>query len=608
MTAPARLDVFAPITKRERDPKTGHLYVYGKITGPDVDRDQQAMDPTWLKTSVPEWFTRGNIREGHDHRRAVGKAVELEEKSDGWYIGAKIVDREAVEKVEEGILTGFSIGIKGPRLDYTKADAPRGLITDGRICETSLVDVPCLSTATIQDHWEIPLAKADSAGDLQPVESPALVRVDGDMSKADGSDTYGLPSELYDRLAAPVKDALAALAAGGAQVEAEVAKADDADGPLPVLVNVTVAPHVDKADLSAEGRRKAAASGAAMPDGSYPIESKADLRKAIRAVGRGNGDHDAIRKHIITRAKALGLEAMVPDNWNADGSVKDTAKTDDVVAKAEEILRQARELAPELAKADDGDGADVEDADGTGEDADETADIDNASSAIAAIARLIISEAEELATGRMEEAMDISLLLDAVRSLAWFKQREAEQAAGEAADALCLADGEADLAKGEGKDGGKLAPPFKKKPADDSDEDDEDDASDEDKPSNKKTPAKTASKADDGEVLLTKADVAELVKAEVAQARAVAEERAEALAADLAKAQAAIEEFRAMPQPGGPVLTRTSQQEAVARKSDADRLRAEADALMVKAERVEDRDLREGYRERARDLYAKADA
>ena len=37
MTVPAQLDLYAPITKRERDPKTGHLYVYGKITGSDLD-------------------------------------------------------------------------------------------------------------------------------------------------------------------------------------------------------------------------------------------------------------------------------------------------------------------------------------------------------------------------------------------------------------------------------------------------------------------------------------------------------------------------------------------------------------------------------------------
>lgn len=58
--------------------------------------------------------------------------------------------------------------------------------------------------------------------------------------------------------------------------------------------------------------------------GSYPIKSKSDLRKAIRAVGRGGANHNAIRRHIMARAKALGLSSMIPSNWNPDGSIKES--------------------------------------------------------------------------------------------------------------------------------------------------------------------------------------------------------------------------------------------------------------------------------------------
>src|SRR5215469_2333558 len=64
-----------------------------------------------------------------------------------------------------------------------------------------------------------------------------------------------------------------------------------------------------------------AASGHAMPDGSYPIADAEDLDNAIHAVGRGGADHDAIRKYVIGRAKALGLSSQIPDNWGADGSL-----------------------------------------------------------------------------------------------------------------------------------------------------------------------------------------------------------------------------------------------------------------------------------------------
>lgn len=80
---------------------------------------------------------------------------------------------------------------------------------------------------------------------------------------------------------------------------------------------------------TAAQKRAMAAKGQAMvnDDGSisYPIKSKSDLRKAIRAVGRGGADHDKIRAHVIARAKALGLSSMIPDTWNADGSLKETS-------------------------------------------------------------------------------------------------------------------------------------------------------------------------------------------------------------------------------------------------------------------------------------------
>ena len=77
------------------------------------------------------------------------------------------------------------------------------------------------------------------------------------------------------------------------------------------------------------------------PDGSYsyPIDDLEDLRNAIHAVGRGNADHDALRKYIIGRAGALSATDEIPENWNSDGSLKD-AKT---AANARVEVRKGRE-------------------------------------------------------------------------------------------------------------------------------------------------------------------------------------------------------------------------------------------------------------------------
>lgn len=77
-----------------------------------------------------------------------------------------------------------------------------------------------------------------------------------------------------------------------------------------------------KREFSAEQRRAASASGAAMAGGRYPIENEGDLENAIRAVGRGKGSHAAIRAHIKTRARALGLTDKLPEDWGDDGKAE----------------------------------------------------------------------------------------------------------------------------------------------------------------------------------------------------------------------------------------------------------------------------------------------
>jgi len=94
--------------------------------------------------------------------------------------------------------------------------------------------------------------------------------------------------------------------------------------PGPMAANRSV-PDVFMADkYNTDDRKRMAGEGHAMPDGSYPIADEEDLDNAIHAVGRGGADHDAIRRHIIKRAKALGASERIPDNWNADGSISDS--------------------------------------------------------------------------------------------------------------------------------------------------------------------------------------------------------------------------------------------------------------------------------------------
>lgn len=87
-----------------------------------------------------------------------------------------------------------------------------------------------------------------------------------------------------------------------------LAKADDAAA-LPDGVEEYL-----KRSFTHDQRDQAASTGAAMPDGSFPINTRADLENAIRAIGRAK-DPAKAKSHIIARARALDATSILPTDW-----------------------------------------------------------------------------------------------------------------------------------------------------------------------------------------------------------------------------------------------------------------------------------------------------
>lgn len=138
---------YAAIIKQEKQ-DDGTLLVYGKATDDALDIDNQICDAAWLEKAMPEWFkSGGNIREQHSNI-AAGVAKELDSKADGHYISALVVDPTSIKKVEAGVLKGFSIGIRAPRI-VRDTKAANGRIIDGTIVEVSLVDRPANPNAKL---------------------------------------------------------------------------------------------------------------------------------------------------------------------------------------------------------------------------------------------------------------------------------------------------------------------------------------------------------------------------------------------------------------------------------------------------------------------------
>lgn len=98
-----------------------------------------------------------------------------------------------------------------------------------------------------------------------------------------------------------------------------------------------------KADLDQDEIDKLGAKGRAFkgPGGkySYPIPDLDHLNRAIKAIGRGGADHDAIRRYVMKVAGAMGQKALIPETWGSDGSLS--------VTKMEQVVELWKADGPE---------------------------------------------------------------------------------------------------------------------------------------------------------------------------------------------------------------------------------------------------------------------
>lgn len=83
--------------------------------------------------------------------------------------------------------------------------------------------------------------------------------------------------------------------------------------------------YFEKAEFDTESRKKLAKKGEALPDGSFPIRNKRDLKNAIHDVGRAN-DPEKAKRWIKKRAKDLDAEEVLPEDWKEGNEDKKIEK------------------------------------------------------------------------------------------------------------------------------------------------------------------------------------------------------------------------------------------------------------------------------------------
>jgi hypothetical protein len=196
---------------------------------------------------------------------AAGKLTDIAFDDDAKRItvAAKIVDDDEWRKVQEGVYTGFS---QGGRYVKRWPDADTGLTRyTAEPHEISLVDLPCVRDATFE------------------VVKNGVVEKRAFAARPEAA----APNQETAAVTEPIDQTLDAI---DAALDAE------------------------KREFSAAEREKDAEAGVAMPDGSYPIKSAKDVENAVRDYNR-SGDEPDVKSHIIARAKAIGAESALPDDW-----------------------------------------------------------------------------------------------------------------------------------------------------------------------------------------------------------------------------------------------------------------------------------------------------
>jgi cation transport regulator ChaB len=176
------LKMFLPITKVDESTRT----VYMTAASEALDKAGEILDYERSKPNFQKWsadmYARsggksyGNIREMHTPI-AAGKIIEpisfddVQRRVD---IAVKIVDDNTWRKIDEGVLTGASIGGKYVERSYSASDNAYKYVAD--ISEISMVDQPCNPDAVFQ------LVKADGT-----IETKSFKSIDNNQKMGDNN-------------------------------------------------------------------------------------------------------------------------------------------------------------------------------------------------------------------------------------------------------------------------------------------------------------------------------------------------------------------------------------------------------------------------------------
>jgi phage head maturation protease len=138
------MKIYLPIAKIDAERRE----VWGYASTEARDDQGEIVTRDALTAALGDYMRFANIREMHQ-LSAVGVAREAAVDDKGLYVGARIVDDQAWQKVVEGVYKGYSIGGRTTQRDPTDYKTITGLVLN----EISLVDRPANPEAVF-DYWK----------------------------------------------------------------------------------------------------------------------------------------------------------------------------------------------------------------------------------------------------------------------------------------------------------------------------------------------------------------------------------------------------------------------------------------------------------------------
>jgi phage head maturation protease len=138
------MKIYFPIAKVDGERRE----VWGYASTEARDDQGEVVTREALTAALGDYMKFANIREMHQ-LSAVGVAKEAAVDDKGLYLGAKIVDDQAWQKIIEGVYKGYSIGGRVTNRDPADHNIITGLVLN----EISLVDRPANPEAVF-DYWK----------------------------------------------------------------------------------------------------------------------------------------------------------------------------------------------------------------------------------------------------------------------------------------------------------------------------------------------------------------------------------------------------------------------------------------------------------------------